>query len=301
MKDKTLLIMAAGMGSRFGGLKQIEPIGPHGEFIIDYSIYDAIKAGFTKIVFVIKKENEEVFRKTVGNRVSKHIKVEYAFQNINDLPNGFKKPDLREKPWGTSHAILSAKKLINENFAILNADDFYGRDAFVVMSKYLENDLQNNEYCVVGYKVENTLSENGAVKRGICKEKNGYLVELIESSVEKKHNKIYAQPLNGLKSFEIESDCLVSMNMLGFNTSIFHYIEENFLKFLKENEDNILKCEYLIPDTVEDAMKNNFTKVKVLSTNAKWQGITYKEDKELVVNEITKLIDLGEYPSDLWN
>ena len=185
MKEKTLLIMAAGMGSRFGGLKQIEPVGPSGEFIIDYSIYDAIKAGFNKVVFVIKKENEELFKETVGNRVSRHIKVEYAFQDMDDLPEGYKRPVDREKPWGTSHAILSAKNLINDNFAIINADDFYGRDAYYVMSSFLDNDYSDNIYCVVGYLIKNTLSSVGSVKRGVCKESNGYLTELIESSVEK--------------------------------------------------------------------------------------------------------------------
>lgn len=301
MKEKTLLIMAAGMGSRFGGLKQIEPVGPNGEFIIDYSVYDAIKAGFTKVVFVIKKENEQIFKETIGSRVDKYIKVEYAFQDMDNLPNGFTKPKDREKPWGTSHAILSAKNLIHENFAIINADDFYGRDAYEVMSKFLDENNEQNTYCVIGYRVENTLSENGSVKRGVIQTEHGLLTELIESSVEKTQNKIIATPLNGNNSFEIKNDTLVSMNMLGFNPTIFGYIEANFPKFLNENKDNILKCEYLIPDTVEDAIKTNFAKVKVLSTTSNWQGVTYKEDKELVVKEITKLIEQGVYNKNLWN
>ena len=301
MKEKTLLIMAAGMGSRFGGLKQIEPVGPNNEFIIDYSVYDAIKAGFTKVVFVIKKENEQIFKETIGSRVDKHIKVEYAFQDMDDLPNGFKKPEERVKPWGTSHAILSAKNLINENFAIINADDFYGRDAYEVMSKFLDESNEKNTYCVIGYKVINTLSENGSVKRGVLKSENGYLTELIESSVENTHEGIFATPLNGAAKFKIKGDTLVSMNMLGFNPSIFEYIETNFPKFLNENKDNILKCEYLIPDTVEQAIKNDFAQVKVLSTTAQWQGVTYKEDKELVVNEIKQLVNKGVYSNNLWN
>lgn len=299
--DKTLLIMAAGMGSRFGGLKQIEPVGPNGEFIIDYSIYDAVKAGFTKVVFVIKKENFEVFKETVGNRVSKHIKVEYAFQDMDALPEGFVRPADREKPWGTSHAILSAKDLIDENFAIINADDFYGRDAYFVMSDFLDKSFDFNTYCVVGYKVSNTLSLNGSVKRGICHERDGYLTDLIESKVEYVGDKIVASPLNGDPSFDITADTLVSMNMLGFNTSIFDYIENNFPKFLNENKDNILKCEYLIPDTVFDAINNDFCRVMLLGTSAKWQGITYKEDKQLVVDEINSLINSGVYPSKLWD
>ena len=291
--DKTLLIMAAGMGSRFGGLKQIEPVGPNGEFIIDYSIYDAIKAGFTKVVFVIKKENFDVFKETVGNRVSRHIKVEYAFQDMDDLPDGFVRPIDREKPWGTSHAILSAKDLVHENFAIINADDFYGRDAYYVVSDFLDKSFSDNTYCVVGYRICNTLSLNGSVKRGVCHEENGYLTDLIESKVEYVGERIV--------SFDISPDTLVSMNMLGFNTSIFNYIEDNFVKFLNDNKDNILKCEYLIPDTVFDGMRNNFCKVKLLETSAKWQGITYKEDKQLVVDEINGLISSGVYPSKLWD
>lgn len=299
--EKTLLIMAAGMGSRFGGLKQIEPVGPNGEFIIDYSIYDAVKAGFTKVVFVIKEENFDIFKETVGNRVSKHIKVEYAFQDMNKLPLGFTCPVDREKPWGTSHAILSAKDLINENFAIINADDFYGRDAYYVMSKFLDGEYSENTYCVVGYKLGNTLSLNGSVKRGVCYEDNGYLTELIESKVERVDDGIIASPLDGSDSFRVTEDTLVSMNMLGFNTSIFDYIEENFPKYLEAHMDDILKCEYLIPDTVFDAMKKKFCNVKLLSTTAKWQGITYREDKQLVIDEINDLISEGVYPSKLWN
>ena len=299
--EKTLLIMAAGMGSRFGGLKQIEPVGPSGEFIIDYSIYDAVKAGFTKVVFVIKRENFDIFKETVGNRVSKYIKVEYAFQDMDDLPGGFKRPVDREKPWGTSHAILSAKNLIHENFAIINADDFYGRDAYYVMSKFLDENHGDNTYCVVGYKLGNTLSLNGSVKRGVCYENSGFLTELIESKVERVDNGIVASPLDGSDSFDVTEDTLVSMNMLGFNTSIFNYIEDNFPKFLEAHKDDILKCEYLIPDTVFDAMSNGFCRVKLLSTSAKWQGITYKEDKQLVVDEISSLVREGVYPSKLWD
>ena len=299
--EKTLLIMAAGMGSRFGGLKQIEPVGPNGEFIIDYSIYDAVKAGFTKVVFVIKEENFDIFKETVGNRVSKHIKVEYAFQDMDKLPDGFTRPADREKPWGTSHAILAAKDLIHENFAIINADDFYGRDAYYVMSKFLDEVHDDNTYCVVGYRLGNTLSLNGSVKRGVCYENNGFLTQLIESKVERTDDGIVASPLDGSDSFSVTEDTLVSMNMLGFNTSIFDYIEENFPKYLSLHMDNILKCEYLIPDTVFDAMKNNFCKVRLLSTTARWQGITYREDKQLVIDEINGLINEGVYPSKLWD
>ena len=300
MKEKTLLIMAAGMGSRFGGLKQIEPVGPNGEFIIDYSVYDAIKAGFTKVVFVIKKENEEIFKETIGRRVEKHIKVEYVFQDMDVLPQGYERPSDRTKPWGTSHAISFAKNIIKENFAIINADDFYGRDAYYVVSKFLDEVNDENTYCVVGYRLKNTLSENGSVKRGILKELKGYLTELIESKVEKTDSGIVASPLSGASSFNVSEDTLVSMNMLGFTPTIFEYIDKTFPAFLDNNKENIMNCEFLIPDTVEDAIKNNFAKVKVLSTTAKWQGITYKEDKQLVVNEINSLIENGTYSKNLW-
>lgn len=299
--SKTLLIMAAGMGSRFGGLKQIEPVGPNGEFIIDYSVYDAIRAGFDKVVFVIKRENYDVFRETIGNRVSKHIEVCYAFQDMNNLPDGFVCPVDRVKPWGTSHAIMCARDFIDGNFVIINADDFYGRDAYSVVSKFLDERYDDNTYCVVGYKVGNTLSDNGSVKRGVCHAKDGFLIDLVESKVERVDNSIIASPLNGDDSFNVSDDTLVSMNMLGFNISIFDYISDNFGKFLNENKDNILSCEYLIPDTVFSAMKEGFCSVKLLSTSARWQGITYREDKDLVVTEIDNLIKLGEYPSKLWD
>lgn len=301
-KEKTLLIMAAGMGSRFGGLKQIEPIGPNGEFLIDYSIYDAVQEGFTKVVFVIKKENETIFKETVGNRVSKSIKVEYAFQDINDLPTGYTVPEGREKPWGTAHAILAAKNYINEPFVIINADDFYGRDAYKVVSTFLDEAYENNSYCVVGYLVKNTLSENGSVKRAVCIEDNGKLVELIESSIIKEDGIITAAPLDGRVSMELMENNLVSMNMLGFNATLFKYIEDNFKVFLNSGlKSNPLKCEYLIPDVIYQASKDNYAKVSVLSTDAVWYGVTYKEDKEYVVSAIKKLIDNGEYPNNLWN
>lgn len=242
-KNLTLLIMAAGMGSRFGGLKQIEPVGPNNEFIIDYSVYDAIKAGFNKIVFIIKKENYEVFKETIGKRVEDKIKVEYAFQDLNDLPNGYECPSDRVKPWGTAHAILSAKNLIHEPFAIINSDDFYGRDAYYTISNFLKEERKENTYAVVGYHVNNTLTENGSVKRGVCKVKNNELEKLVESSIQKIDGVIKATPLDGSMPFTISQDTYVSMNMLGFNPTIFSYIEEHFPKFLNDNKDNILKCE----------------------------------------------------------
>lgn len=299
-KDLTLLILAAGMGSRFGGLKQIEPIGPNGEFLIDYSIYDAIKAGFNKVVFVIKKENEKVFKETIGNRIAGKIQVEYAFQGNDDLPDGFEYPKERIKPWGTSHAILAAKNLIHEPFLIINADDFYGLDAYQVAANFLKTNQDEYMYCVVGYPVENTLSENGSVKRGVCKEENGFLTQLIESKLEKIEGKILATPLDGSDSFEILDNSYVSMNMLGFMPTVFPYLEKHFFPFLENEKENILTCEYLIPESMKDMIQEGYAKILLLHTDAKWLGITYLDDKEYVVGEIRKLIDQGVYPENLW-
>ena len=302
-KDMTLLIMAAGMGSRFGGLKQIEPVGPSGEFMIDYSIYDAIKAGFNKVVFIIKEENYDIFEETVGKRIKNYINVEYCFQKINDLPVGYNVPSDRIKPWGTAHAILAAKNNISENFAIINADDFYGRDAFIEVAKFLKTATVKTpkEYAVVGYNVLNTQTENGSVKRGVCEEDCGYLKKLTESLVEKRIDKIVAKPLDGSHEFEVSSNTRVSMNMFGFTPDLFNYIEDNFKAFLEENKDSLSTCEYLIPDLVDKAIKESYAQVKLLETTAKWQGITYREDKEKVVGEINKLIENNIYPSKLWN
>lgn len=292
--------MAAGMGSRFGGLKQIEPVGPTGEFIIDYSVYDAIQAGFNKIVFIIKEENYEVFKETIGKRIEDKIKVEYVFQRLEDLPEGYTCPENREKPWGTAHAILSAKNNIHEPFVIINADDFYGRDAYLVISKFLKEEVQNNKYGLVGYSVKNTLTENGSVKRGICKLKENYLQEIIESNVIEKNGVITATPLDGRDPFLVTEDTYVSMNMLGFSPSLFSYIEKAFPSFLEKNKDNILKCEYLIPDVLTMAIEEGYARTKVLPTTAKWEGVTYKEDKDSVVKAIQKLMEEGVYPQNLW-
>lgn len=298
-KELTLLVMAAGMGSRFGGLKQIEPMGPNGEFLIDYSVYDAIKAGFKKIVFIIKEENYDLFKETIGKRVEDKINTSYVFQDMMSLPEGCTVVEDREKPWGTAHAIWCARNDISGPFAIVNADDFYGYDAYRVMANFLDS-KSDNEYSLVGYKVENTLTENGAVKRGVCEVENGYLTSLIESNVRKENGEIIATPLDGRDSFVIKEDTLVSMNMLGFDLSIFKYINDTFKEFQDKNKDNLLKCEYLIPDVLERATLEGFSKTRVLSTTAVWEGVTYKEDKEPVQKRIRKRIENGEYPSNLW-
>ncbi|MBQ6495256.1 MAG: nucleotidyltransferase [Bacilli bacterium] len=297
-KDLTLVIMAAGMGSRFGGLKQIEPIGPNKEFLIDYSIYDAIKAGFKEVVFIIKKENEEIFKETIGKRVEGKIPVKYVFQEISNLPVDM---DLsqREKPLGTGHAIYCCKDVVTNPFAIINADDFYGRDAFLKIAEFLNN-TNDDCYGVVGYNIANTLTENGSVKRGVCYAENGYLTSILESKVEKVDGTIVASPLNGSASFEVTPDTLVSMNMLGFTPKLFDYLEKEFIKFLNDPNTDLEKGEFLIPEVLQTSIKEDNKKVKVLNTDAVWYGVTYKEDKEYVVEGIKGLIDNGTYPYNLW-
>ena len=296
----TLVIMAAGMGSRFGGLKQIEPIDEYGNFIIDYSIYDAIKVGFTKVVFIIKKENYDIFRKTVGSRVEKYIDVEYVFQELDVLPEGYSVPSDRVKPWGTGHAILCCKDVVHENFAIINSDDFYGRDAYKVIAEFLKNNHDESKYAMAGYMVKNTLTENGSVKRGVCQVKDNYLTDLVESSIENRDGKLIATALEDGHEFEVSPDDTVSMNMFGFTPKLFKCLEEGFPKFLDSHKDDMTKCEYLIPTIVFGQIERGEASVEVLKTDAVWQGITYREDKDKVVKEIKALVDAGIYPQGLW-
>ena len=301
-KDITLVILAAGMGSRFGGLKQIEPLGPNGEFIIDYSVYDAIKAGFNKIVFLIKEENYDLFKETIGSRVEPHINVEYCFQKNDNLPAGYEVPSERTKPLGTAHAILCCREKVHEPFMIINADDFYGRDAFIKAAEFLNNteDKIPHQYGMVGYLVKNTITENGAVKRGVCKVNGTSLEKLTESSVERIEDKIIASPLNGQKPFEVAEEDVVSMNMLLFTPSIFEYIEKKFPEFLDKNKDNMEKCEYLIPDVLFESIAEKYATAEVLKTNAAWYGVTYKEDADSVKSALSKMVEAGEYPNNLW-
>lgn len=302
-KDITLVILAGGMGSRFGGLKQIEPMGPNGEFIIDYSIYDAIKAGFNKVIFLIKKENFEVFKETIGKRVEPHVKVEYIFQELDSIPTSLEIPSDRVKPLGTAHAILCIKNFVNEPFAMINADDFYGRDAFEKAYRYLSNvEIDSDNYGMIGYKVDNTLTENGSVKRGVCKvDGDNYLVNITESKVEKIDGIITASPLNGRDPFIVDKDDTVSMNFLLFTPTIFKYLGEKFPAFLEKNRDNLLTSEYLIPDVLQELVSEGTAKTKVISTEASWYGVTYKEDTPSVRAAISGLIDDGEYNYNLWD
>lgn len=295
----TLVIMAAGMGSRFGGLKQIEPVGPSGEIIIDYSIYDAINAGFDKVVFIIKEENYELFKEIIGDKISSKVAVEYVFQKNDNIKEITGLNIERQKPFGTAHAILCCKDVVKENFAIINSDDFYGRDAYFKIAEFLKNNHDLNVYAMVGYHLKNTTSKNGAVKRGVCETINNELSSLIESSIAEIDGKFIATPLSGAESFELDADALVSMNMFGFTPKIFEYLENRLKSFVVENENNLEKCEYLIPEIVCEQVKNHEVKVKVLSTTSVWHGITYREDKEELVEAINNLVKSGEYPSKI--
>ena len=293
----TLVIMAAGMGSRFGGLKQIEPVGPNGEFIIDYSIYDAIKAGFTKVVFIIKEENYDIFKDTIGKRVEGKIDVEYVFQDIKNVPPGVNIPEDRVKPLGTGHAILSCKGVVNEPFAIINADDFYGRDAYMKAASFLREDT--TDHAMVGYIIGNTLTVNGSVKRGYCESNNGYLTNIIESSVYLEGDKVKVEPLDGREGFYANKDDLVSMNLFCFKPDMIDYLDEHFIDFFEANKDDLSKCEYLIPDVVFERISNGTAKFRVIDTTSVWKGVTYREDKEELVSFIKDLIANGEYPEKL--
>ncbi len=296
----TLLILAAGMGSRFGGLKQVEPVGPNGEAIIDYSIYDAIKAGFGKVVFIIRESFADAFREKFDKKMQGKIKVEYVYQELNILPEGFTLPEGREKPWGTAHAILVAKDVINEPFCALNADDFYGFKAYQVMADFLSDSSSESEFSMVGYHLKNTLSDFGTVSRGICNvDENDHLKKIVETTkILKKDNTIISIEEDGSETL-LTGNEIVSMNNWGFKPSIFKTLEQKFTTFL-QTEINKPKSEMYIPSVIFDLIKENKATVKVLEANSPWFGVTYKEDKPFVVEKIRKLINQGEYPEKLF-
>ena len=293
-KDITLVVMAAGMGSRFGGLKQIEPIGPGGEVLLDFSVYDAVKAGFTKVVFVIKHAIEKDFKEMVGKRIASRVKVEYVFQELDKLPEGYTCPVEREKPWGTAHAILCCKDVVKEPFAVVNADDYYGPSAFRQMADFLNED--NSDYAMVGFRLENTLTENGHVSRGVCEIENGVLKTIVERT---KIMDCKFTEDDGATWTALPEDTVVSMNLWGFRTDIFDYIETGFKAFLDE-KINTPKSEYYLPLIVADLIEKGEKDVKVLVAEDKWYGVTYKEDKESVKKAIINMIDSGEYKNNLW-
>ena len=300
----TLLLLAAGMGSRYGGLKQLDGLGPHGETIMDYSIYDAIQAGFGKIVFVIRKDFEEQFREKVLSKYEGHIPAELVFQGIDALPEGFTVPEGREKPWGTNHAVLMAKDVINEPFCVINCDDFYNRDCFKVIGKYLADlpEGAKNDYAMVGFRVGNTLSENGTVSRGVCStNKEGNLTTVVErTKIERRDGKVQYLEDNG-SWVTVDDNTPVSMNVWGFTPDYLDYSEEYFKEFLSDprNMEN-KKSEYFIPMMVNKLITDGTATVKVLDTTSTWFGVTYPEDREGVVERIKRLVDEGVYPSKLF-
>lgn len=301
MNKPVLVILAAGMGSRYGGLKQIDVVGDNGECIIDFSIYDAIQAGFKKVILIIREEHKEAFDQALANKIRPFIDVEYAFQDINDLPEGFTKPEGREKPWGTTHAILACRDLINEPFVVINADDYYGSEAFKKIYDFLSNDVSDTMYGMVGYVISNTLTDHGTVSRGVCEVKDGYLDKIVERKKIKKDNGMPYYTEDEENWVQIPTDNLVSMNFWGFSPNIMNYLQPIFTDFLsKELADNPMKCESVIPTAVDEMIHHHNVKIKMLRSNDTWYGITYKEDKENIVKSLSALKAQGKYPKDLW-
>ncbi|MBL4937144.1 nucleotidyltransferase [Clostridium sp. YIM B02515] len=304
MVKPTLVIMAAGMGSRYGGLKQIDPVGPNGEIIMDYSIYDALKAGFDKVVFIIKKEIEAAFRETIGDRISKVIDTTYVYQEIVKVPSNYEVPEGRIKPWGTAHAVLCCKDVIDTPFAVINADDFYGATSFQEIGRFLsgiKDDGDFYNYAMVGFELENTLTEHGTVARGVCNVDNeNYLINITERTKIKKSSD-RAQYAEGEDLWiDIPKESTVSMNLWGFTPSIFMELEKGFSRFLEVKEADNLKAEYFLPSVVDKLIIEGKAKVKVLTSKEQWYGVTYKEDKPLVHKAINRLINSGIYPEKLW-
>lgn len=306
MEKPVLVVLAAGMGSRYGGLKQIDPVGPGGEVIIDYSIYDAVQAGFEKVVFIIKHEIEEEFKEVIGNRMQKNVQVEYAFQQLEQLPAGYTVPEGRVKPWGTTHAVLATKGVVNGPFAVINADDYYGPEAFKTIYKFLSQPKPQDgkdHFCMIGYHIENTVTDNGTVARGVCQANaEGYLTAIVErTKIEQTAAGARFTEDDGATWTDLPKGTLVSMNFWGFNQDFIRAAEEGFPAFLDANLPiNPQKCEYLLPFTVDGMIKAEKADVKVLSSADKWYGVTYKEDKPGVVKALADKHAAGIYPTPLW-
>lgn len=295
----TLVILAAGMGSRYGGLKQLDEVGPNGEAIIDYSLYDAIRAGFGKVVFIIRKDFEDAFKARFDQKLSGKIEVEYVFQDLNDLPEGYTVPEGREKPWGTAHAIRSARNAVDTPFAAINADDFYGAEAYQTCADFLTSEVAENQFCMVGYRMDNTLSEHGSVSRGLCiTNEEGNLVDIDElTKISLKDGGIVYK--RNEQEHPLKGDETVSMNFWGFHPSLFAHLESGLVEFLDEKGKE-MKSEFFIPMYVDELIKANKTKVKVLTSSAHWFGVTYQEDKPMVKKQIQQLISDKKYPNNLW-
>lgn len=304
MEKPVLVVMAAGMGSRYGGLKQIDPVDKNGHIIMDFSVYDAIRAGFRKVVFIIKKENEANFREAIGDRLSAHIEVEYVFQELTNLPEGYAVPEGRVKPWGTGHAVLSCIDAVHGPLVVINADDYYGQNAFQMAYDFLtthEDEENLYHFMMVGYQLKNTLTENGHVARGVCvTDENGMLSTIHERTHIEKRGDGAAYTEDGGETWtEISVDSTVSMNMWGFSASILTELKERFARFLDENlEKNPQKCEYFLPFVVDELLSEKKADVKVLKSMDKWYGVTYKEDKPMVVNAISEMKTRGLYPEN---
>lgn len=304
MKKTALVIMAAGIGSRFGkGIKQLAPVGPNGEIIMDYSIHDALKAGFNKVVFIIRKDIEEEFRTVIGNRIEKITEVEYAFQALEDLPEGFEKPEDRTKPWGTGQAVLAARKVLSEPFMVINADDYYGKEAYVKVHDYLVQEQEADgvmHICMAGFRLGNTLSDNGSVTRGICHIEDGALTGVTEThDIYKTESGAETRSEEG-QAEELDVNSLVSMNMWGLTPEFMDVLENGFVEFLNEIKPGDIKKEYLLPEMIDRLIKAGKAKVDVLETKDTWFGVTYQEDKASVIAAFEKLVKDGVYPENLY-
>lgn len=297
----TLVIMAAGMGSRFGGIKQLEPVGPSGEIIMDYSVFAAKKAGFTKVVFIIRRDIEEAFKEAIGNRLAEQIEVEYVFQDMDAIPEGYEVPAGRTKPWGTGQAILAIKDTVKEPFAVINADDYYGEEGFKKIAEFLstaKNTDGKYNICMVGFELGNTLSDNGSVTRGVCEvNEANELVDICETSGIEKVDGVIKSDIEGQK---LTDKTPVSMNMWGFTPEFINELDARFAAFLDGIKGNELKAEYLLPSIVGDLIQENKAEVTVLTSSDKWFGVTYKEDKQVVVDSFAKLVEEGVYPKKLF-
>ena len=306
MKKPVLVIMAAGMGSRYGGLKQIDPVDKEGHIIMDFSVYDAVRAGFEKVIFIIKRENEKAFREAIGDRLSRQIQVSYVFQELDSLPEGYQVPEGRVKPWGTGHAVLSCIHEINGPFVVINADDYYGRHAFQMAYDFLIQNAGDQipyKFMMVGYKLKNTLTDNGHVSRGVCiTDQNGYLQGIQERThIEKRDGGAAYTEDGGASWTELPEDAIVSMNMWGFSEGILQELKQRFTVLLEENlKKDPMKCEYFLPFVVDELLREKKAVVQVLKSADKWYGVTYKEDKPVVEKAVQTLKDQGVYPQSLW-
>jgi hypothetical protein len=304
MPEPTLVVMAAGMGSRYGGLKQIDPVGPNDEIIVDYSIYDALRAGFGRVVFVIKEDIEQLFRERVGKVIERQCDTTYVCQRLDDVPEGFEVPPGRHKPWGTGHATLSCRHVVDSPFAVINADDFYGRSSYQTLCDYLRDARDRDgvyDYCMVGYVLGNTLTDHGHVARGVCTvDEDGFLVDVRERTHIERLGQVVRATEDGDTWVDIPAESVVSLNMWGFTPSLLSELDARFRQFLRENSDNLHGAEFFLPDAVGDLVQEGKARVKILPTSERWFGVTYQQDRLRVKQAILNLVRRGVYPENLW-